>query len=366
MHRATEILRRGGLLGPLALGVAVTAGAALIALAAGWQAAGVLAVVAIVALTACVLALGRMLRVTAGEDGGSQPELAHPDERTRRILDRAHDAYIAIDGAGRVREWNSAAETMFGWRWEEAVGRVLAELIIPEHLRERHQQGIERYLETGQGRAITLRRELFALHRDGSEVPVEVSVTAIESEGEVVFHGFVRDITERMLLEAEHAKAEARAERATRVDAVTKLPTRLAWGEELVWELSRAARTRQPLCVALVDLDQFGAYTEAHGDRPGERLLRRVGSAWRLAVRGSDVLSRYDGDRFAVLLPDCPLSEARTVIERLRHAMPEGHTISAGIAEWDRHEEADALIDRAEFALHRRARDGRDRIATAA
>jgi PAS domain S-box-containing protein/diguanylate cyclase (GGDEF)-like protein len=366
MRRATEILRGEGVIGPLAAAVAVTAAAALIALAAGWEAARSLAVVAIVGLSACVVALGLALRAAAGRDGAGQSAPARPDERTRRILDRAHEAYIAIDGAGRVREWNSAAETMFGWRWEEAVGRVLAELIIPEHLRERHQEGIERYLETGQGRAIAPRRELYALHRDGSEVPVELSVTAIESEGEVLFHGFVRDITERKLLEAEQAKAEARVERTTRVDVVTKLPTRLAWGEELVWELSRAARTHQRLCIALVDLDQFAAYAQAHGDRPGQRLLRRVGSAWRLAVRGSDVLSRHDGHRFAVLLPDCPLNEATTVVERLRHAVPEGLTISAGIAEWDRHEEADALIDRAEFALYRAARDGRDRIVTAA
>jgi PAS domain S-box-containing protein/diguanylate cyclase (GGDEF)-like protein len=366
MQKAIEILGAREVIRPLAFAAAVAAGAALIALAVGWEAAGVLAAVAIVALIACASALAVALRVAARQGPESQPALVRAEERTRRILDRAHDAYIAMDGAGRVREWNSAAETMFGWRWEEAIGRILAELVIPEHLRERHQEGIDRYLETGQGQAITPRRELYAMHRDGSEVPVEVSVIAIESEGEVIFHGFVRDITERKLLEADQAKAEARAERTTRVDLVTKLPTRLAWGEELVWELSRAARTKQPLCVALVDLDQFAAYAETHGERPGQRLLRRVGSAWRLAVRGSDVLSRYDGDRFAVLLPDCPVYEARTVIERLRHAVPEGQTISAGIAEWDRHEEPDALIDRAEFALYRAARDGRNRIVTAA
>ena len=361
MNRLTDFLRQGDGVEPVVAGIAVTLAAALIALAAGWK-VGVLILVAIVALIACALALARTLRLAAAP-GAGRP-LRHTDERLRLVLERAHEAYIAIDGAGRVREWNAAAETMFGWRWEEAVGRVLAELIIPEHQREAHQERIERYLETGQG--LGPRREFFAVHRDGSEVPVEVSVTAIETDGEVLFHGFVRDITERKLLEEEQAKAEVRAERTARIDAVTRLPTRHAWGEELVWEVARAGRTHQPLCIALIDLDGFVAYAEVNGVRPGQRLLRKVGSAWRLAVRGSDVLSRYEGHRFAVLLPDCPLTEARSVIERLRSAAPDGHTISAGLAEWDRHEQADALIDRAEFALYRAARDGRDRIVVAA
>jgi PAS domain S-box-containing protein/diguanylate cyclase (GGDEF)-like protein len=363
MNRLIQRLRREELIEPVGIAIAVAVVAALIALAAGWD-VGVLVLVAVVALMACALALARTLRAAAAHGGGGP--LGSPDERLRGILDRTHEAYVAIDGAGRVREWNPAAETMFGWRWEEAVGRVLAELIIPEHLREAHQQGLERYLETGAGRVMGPRRELFALHRDGSEVPVEVSVSASETDGDVLFHGFVRDITERKLLEAEQAQAETRAERTAQVDTVTRLPTRKAWGEELVWALARAGRTNQRVCIALIDLDGFPAYVEANGVRPGQRLLRRVGSAWLLAVRGSDVLSRYEGHRFAILLPDCPLTEARSVLERLRRAAPDGQTTSVGLAEWDRREEADALIDRAEFALYRAARDGRDRIVVAA
>jgi PAS domain S-box-containing protein/diguanylate cyclase (GGDEF)-like protein len=351
----------------LEVAASVAAAAGVIALLTGSEtAAAVLGAVAIAALGACVVVLSRAL--TEPERPGRRSGLAgprsapDPESDLRRILDHAHDAHIAIDGAGRVLGWNAAAETTFGWRREEALGRLLSELIVPEHLRDPHQEGLDRFLETGHGPVIGRRTELTGLHRDGAEIPVEVSVVAIEEDGEVVFHGFVRDLTERRLLQAKQAALEAPAP----IDLETGLANRQAWNEELERELARARRGEWALCVAVLELDGLGEITDARSDGSRDRLLRHAASAWRLAVRASDLVARYEGDGFAVLLPDCPVEEAMAVIGRLRHTTPGGQTVSAGVAEWNGYEGAQALIDRADFALYRAKRDGRDRVVVAA
>jgi diguanylate cyclase (GGDEF)-like protein/PAS domain S-box-containing protein len=284
-----------------------------------------------------------------------------------RILDRANEAYLAIDNDGLVIAWNAAAETMFGWQRDEALGHELADLIIPPELRYAHREGLKRFHETGTGPMIGPRTETIARHRDGAEIPVELSIVAIEEQGDGhTFHGFVRDITERKLLEAQQAEMLAQAQESARIDALTATPNRRAWDEELDRELARARRSQKPLCVALLDLDHFKAFNDAHGHRAGDRLLRRAASGWQLAVRASDFLARYGGEEFAVLLPDCGLDEAMGVIERMRQVVPEEQTVSAGVAEWNRYESAEALIDRADFALYKAKRAGRNRATAAA
>ena len=120
------------------------------------------------------------------------------------------------------------------------------------------------------------------------------------------------------------------------------------------------------MCVALIDIDHFSAFNDANGHREGDRLLRRAASAWKLAVRTSDYIARYGGEEFAVLLPDCELDEAMTVIERMREVTPDGETASAGVAQWNRYETGEALLDRADLALYGAKQDGRNRVQAAA
>ena len=299
--------------------------------------------------------------------GNAQRERQRAAAQTRHILDRSHEAYIALDSDGVVTAWNAAAETTFGWPREEAIGAELAALIIPNHQRSAHRQGIERFRDTGDGPMIGPRTEVIATHRDGGEIPVEISITVLdEGKGDYSFHAFVRDITERKLLEAQQAELLAQAEESARSDALTSLPNRRAWDEELGRELARARRVQRPLCVAVLDLDHFKDFNDSNGHQAGDRLLRRAASAWRLAVRASDFVARYGGEEFAVLLPDCGLDEAMNVIERLREVTPDEQTVSAGVAAWNRYEAAEALIDRADLALYNAKRAGRNRATAAA
>ena len=115
----------------------------------------------------------------------------------RAILDCALDCIITMDATGQVVEFNPAAERVFGFTREEAVGRELAELIIPASMRERHRQGLQRYLETGEGPVLGRRIEINALRADGSEILVELAITPFLIQDQQAFTAYLRDITRR-------------------------------------------------------------------------------------------------------------------------------------------------------------------------
>ena len=127
----------------------------------------------------------------------AEDRLRDSEARKSAILNAAFDAIITMDAGGRVVEVNQATERMFGYVASAMVGRDLAELIIPPHLREPHRRGVERYVTTGRSRMVGHPVELPAMRADGSEFPVEIAITRPRLPGEPLFTGFLRDVTER-------------------------------------------------------------------------------------------------------------------------------------------------------------------------
>ena len=115
----------------------------------------------------------------------------------RAILDSALDCIITMDASGHVVEFNPAAERVFGFTREEAIGNELAELIIPPSLREHHRQGLQRYLKTGKAPVLGRRIEINAVRADGSEILVELAITPFRIQDQPIFTAYLRDITER-------------------------------------------------------------------------------------------------------------------------------------------------------------------------
>jgi len=150
-----------------------------------------------------------------------------------------------------------------------------------------------------------------------------------------------------------------------RNDSLTGLYNRRTFEEELGRELRRAERDRRPVCVLLVDLDNFKRINDTLGHSTGDRLLKEAAAAWGEQIRHNDVLARYGGDEFAALLPDCSLHDAEVIAGRLRAAMPSQATCSIGFAMWDGKENEDALLTRVDEALYRAKRKGRNRVSTA-
>jgi PAS domain S-box-containing protein len=137
-------------------------------------------------------------------------ELRARESRLAAMLEAALDAVVTMDAGGRVVGWNHAAEEIFGYSAEEATGREMAELIVPRHLREAHRRGLARYLQTKRGVVLDRRLELTGMRRDGTEFPVELTITRIALPGAPTFTGYLRDITARVTAERELRASRAR------------------------------------------------------------------------------------------------------------------------------------------------------------
>jgi PAS domain S-box-containing protein len=139
--------------------------------------------------------------------------LARESEARAAILDEALDCVVTMDASGCVTHFNAAAEQTFGYSRSEAVGRPLAELVVPPRLRAAHRVGLARYLATGEGPILKQRIELTAMRAGGSEFPVELIVVPNGSGGPPVFTGFIRDLTQRKEVERALVRSEARYRR---------------------------------------------------------------------------------------------------------------------------------------------------------
>jgi PAS domain S-box-containing protein len=135
-------------------------------------------------------------------------------DRARKILNVAHSAFISMDEDGRITYWNIRAEETFGLSREQAVGRNVIELIVPERYREALRQGFGRFKDGGRTPLLDHRTEQVALRSDGGEFPIELIVSAVREEPGFSFHAFITDISDRREREAERQQLLDRLERS--------------------------------------------------------------------------------------------------------------------------------------------------------
>ena len=148
-------------------------------------------------------------------------------------------------------------------------------------------------------------------------------------------------------------------------DPLTGLPNRRAWSAEVDHVFARAGGDpRTPLTVAIVDLDHFKAYNDAHGHEGGDDFLVAAARAWQRVLPGV-FLARWGGEEFTLLLPGLDAAAAVAVLRAVHEAVPHGQTCSIGVATWDRSEVPPAVLARADAALYRAKRTGRDRTVVA-
>jgi PAS domain S-box-containing protein len=133
--------------------------------------------------------------ITAASEASRR--LRESEERFRVINDAAQDAIIVMDSDGNIASWNKAAETTFGYTSEEALGRNVHRLLAPDRLYSQHLQAFGQFRATGEGSAVGKTLELPALRNDGSEIIVELSLSATKIDDKWCAIGIVRDITER-------------------------------------------------------------------------------------------------------------------------------------------------------------------------
>lgn len=152
------------------------------------------------------------------EQKHTEDALRQSEARLRAILELALNAVVGMDSEGRITDWNPRAEAIFGWSKDEALGRLLADTIIPEQHRDGHRRGLLRFLATGEERIQNRRIEITALRRTGEEFPVELAITPLKVGETYHFAAFIADITARK--RADDALRDSEARFRAVVDAV--------------------------------------------------------------------------------------------------------------------------------------------------
>ncbi|MDX8404962.1 MAG: PAS domain S-box protein [Mariprofundus sp.] len=147
-------------------------------------------------ITLAFIAFGWMAQRSVQEQHQLQARLMLKRDRLVQIIDTTYDAYVSIDEEGLVIGWNRSAEKMFGWYRQDALGRELAELIVPENMRTAHREGMQRYCATATGTRLYRPLKTRACHRDGSELDVSMVITPLRSGEKQEFFAFIRNLSD--------------------------------------------------------------------------------------------------------------------------------------------------------------------------
>src|SRR6516225_5074672 len=228
--------------------------------------------------------------MSANADPGDVPIRASPPtDALRLVLETALDAVVVMRNDGIVADWNDLAVDMFGWTREEAVGRAMADLIIPGRYREAHKNGLKRYLLGGEASVLGRRIEVSGIRKNGEEFPIELSIAPINGD-HLLFVGFLRDLTER------NALRNARSE-------VARMTQRMAMGEmaaSIVHEIN------QPLAAVAANADAGQRWLSR--ERPDieearAAFKRVVGDSHRASAIIDEIrlMFRHDGMTMAAL-----------------------------------------------------------------
>ena len=287
-------------------------------------------------------------------------------ERAVVTLNSIGDAVLCTDVLGKITYLNLVAETMTGWRREEAIGKSLAEVfqIIDGATRKPARDPMEMAME--QNRTVGLTLNCVLIRRDGFESPIEDSAAPIHDRAGrvigavIVFHDVsaARAMTLQMTYSAQH-------------DLVTNLPNRLLLSDRISQAISLARRQRRPLAVLFLDLDRFKTINDSLGHAAGDSLLQSVSKRLLASIRRSDTVSRQGGDEFVILLSEITHPEdAATSARQILHSLSAPHSVggqdlhvlgSIGISLYPEDgEDAETLIKNADTAMYHAKENGRN------
>ncbi|PPC97634.1 bifunctional diguanylate cyclase/phosphodiesterase [Methylotenera mobilis] len=225
------------------------------------------------------------------------------DKKLRAVIDGAFDAILTIDTAGLLVEFNPAAERIFGYKKDEVIGKLMSELIIPARYRTAHHAGHQQYVMSGVKHIFNQRIELVAMRADGSEFPIELTLTALKDADLSLVTGFVRDISEQK-------KARQEIENFAYYDALTALPNRRLLIDRYQHAILIAQRASTYCGLLFIDLDKFKTLNDTKGHDVGDQLLIEVAKRIQNTVRAGDTVARLSGDEFVVIIENLDASAA--------------------------------------------------------
>ena len=243
-------------------------------------------------LTLVVMML--LMSVLQAERNLAERALRKNEKKLRAIIDGALDGIVTINEAGALMEFNPAAERIFGYKKAQVIGKQLAEVMIPPALRSLHNTKHKQFVETGVKHMFDQRAEFRGMRSDGSEFPVELTLTAVHDEGATLVTGFLRDITQQK-------KDQQEIENIAYYDVLTGLPNRRLLGDRFQRAVTNAKRLKSYCALIFIDLDHFKAVNDSKGHDVGDLLLIEVVKRIQAAIRAGDTLARLSGDEFILI-----------------------------------------------------------------
>jgi diguanylate cyclase (GGDEF)-like protein/PAS domain S-box-containing protein len=314
------------------------------------------------------------------------------DARCRGLLEAAPDAMVVVNQDGKIVLLNVQAEKQFRYSRDELVGQKITN-IIPQGFAERLIADALRSVEDALAQQIGMGIELYGRRKDGSEFPIEIMLSPLESAGEILVTAAIRNITTRKKAEAllvqkieelncsneELVKAADAARTMTQQmtdlaehDPLTGLPNRLLLNDRVGNALAFAKRNKCQVAVLFLDLDGFKHINDSLGHAIGDRLLQSVATSLRDCVRAPDTVSRHGGDEFVILLPELRQpQDAAIAATRLLRAIAKSHfidghdlhvTTSIGVSVYpDDGLDAETLIKNADTAMYQAKENGHQR-----
>lgn len=289
-------------------------------------------------------------------------ELREREEVLRSITSAAQDAIIMIDGSGNITYWNRAAQLILGYAEDEAMGRNLHELIVPDRFKKLYEKPFAHFTLTGTGAHIGKSTELTALRHDGIEIPVDVSLSAVNLHGQWSAVGILRDISERK-------SAEAALQKLATTDPLTGISNRRKFNETLEMEIERSERHGIPLALILMDIDHFKNVNDTYGHPTGDSVLAEFARIIEANIRINDEFARWGGEEFILLSPHIEAekilqfgNKLRNEIEKFQFTDVGKVTCSLGATSFHPGETIQELVARVDSALYMAKQNGRNRV----
>jgi diguanylate cyclase (GGDEF)-like protein/PAS domain S-box-containing protein len=301
----------------------------------------------------------------------AEEALCMSEQRLREILETAPVAFMSTDAEGLIVDWNAEAELLFGWSRSEALGRTLAQAILPHPVRGAYEHELAELLETDDSKPASRHPELTVVGKDGREFPVDMTISRVPAGDSNLFRLYARDISAERRADEGRRYAEEQLVYQALHDPLTGLPNRTLLFDRVGRALALADRHGSIAAVLYADIDNFTLVNNSFGHQVGDELLVHVARRLQDVLRGGgaaallngDTLARVDGDEFVVLCESLASErDAIGIAERINATVAEPFaiagerlfvTLSIGIALTSASASPGSLIRDADAATHR-------------
>jgi diguanylate cyclase (GGDEF)-like protein/PAS domain S-box-containing protein len=291
------------------------------------------------------------------------------ESRFKALSTSAKDAIIVCNARGQVIFWNPMASKLFQFLEEEVIGKYIYDLIVPSQYIKKYQTDFKKFRKTGRGVVIGKTIEILAKRKDGSEFPIEISMSAMTSNGIPEATAIIRDITERK-------RAEAIIHHQANYDALTDLANRHLFEDRLRQALANSDRTSSLSAMMVIDVDDFKLVNDRHGHQSGDELLGLLAQRLVESIRSTDTAARMGGDEFVVILTniknktEITLSVDKIVKKLSTPYVIQGKnfssSVSIGVAIYPENaSNADELMKKADLAMYVAKRRGKNQLVYA-